>query len=261
MSPAVKSTFKYGIFGIAAYLVFLVATMPAGFAYGYWKTLFGGGDAPVTFDDIRGSVWSGQAGKATINGQQLSALTWDTNFFTLLLGIMEMNFEFKVADGYGKGTMGYSVFGGTYLNDVEAWLPLSEVENILKVSAFKPGGALDVKMSTVKLDDNTVVSAKGDVAWHGAELTLLKKLVLGDLDVAFEPHEGGVKGVLSDQGGPLSAEGVLQLGPEKSYEFEGAFGMRGNNPDLQNTLRTMGRLDRDGKVKVSLKGSLEQFGW
>lgn len=234
--------------------------MPAGVAYGYWKTTLGGEKVPVTLEDISGSVWSGKVGKAVMKGQSLSAFTWDINLLTLLLGILELDIEFKVTDGYAKGTVGYSFFGGTYLNNVEAWLPLTQVENIINVAALKPGGALDVKLSNVKLDGNVVVSAQGDVAWHSAELTLLKKLELGDLDVAFEPHEGGVKGVLSDQGGPLTAEGVLQLNPDKNYEFDGAFGTRGNNPDLQNALRTMGRIDRDGKVKVSLKGNLTQFG-
>lgn len=234
--------------------------MPAGFAFGYWKKMFGGDTVPITLQDISGSVWSGKIGKAIVNGQQLTTFTWDINLVTLLLGILEMDVEFKVTDGYGKGTVGYSFFGGAYFNNVEAWLPLSEVENIIKVATFKPGGALDVKLSNVKLDNNTIVSARGDVAWHSAELTLLKTMVLGDLDVAFEPNEGGVKGVLSDQGGPLSADGILQLNPDRSYEFNGAFGVRGNNPDLQNALRTMGRIDRDGKVNVSLKGTLDQFG-
>ena len=261
MSPAIKSSLKYTFFGLIAYLIFLVAMMPAGFAYGYWKKMFGGDQVPVTLQDVNGTIWSGKVGKAIVNGQQLTKFTWNINLVTLLLGILEMDVEFKVTDGYAKGTVGHSVFGGTYFNNVEAWLPLSEIENIIKVAAFKPGGALDVKLSNIKLDDNTIISARGDVAWHSAELTLLKTLALGDLDVAFEPNEGGIKGVLSDQGGSLSAEGVLQLNPDKSYEFNGAFAVRSNNPDLQNALRTMGRVDRDGKVKVSLKGNLAQLGF
>ena len=91
-------------------------------------------------------------------------------------------------------------------------------------------------------------------------MTLFKTLSLGDLQVAFEPHEGGVKGVLNDQGGPLRAEGLLQLNPDKSYEFDGEFGTRGSQPDLHAALTTMGRFNKDGKVKVSLKGNLAQFG-
>ena len=116
-------------------------------------------------------------------------------------------------------------------------------------------------MSNVKLDDSTIVSARGDVAWHGAELTMLKSMDLGDLDIAFEPNEGGIKAVLTDQGGPLKADGILQLNPDKSYEFNGAFGTRGTQKDLHAALTTLGRFDRDGKVKLSLKGNLEQFGF
>ena len=261
MSPKVKSGIKYSFLVLSAYLVFLVATMPAGVAYGYWKQKFGGDKVPVVLSDIDGTVWSGKVGKAVVKGNEFNALNWDVHFLTLLLGIMELDFELTVTDGFAKGTAGYSVFGGTYLNNIEAWMPLSQIENIVSLGALKPGGALDVKLANVKIDDNTVVSARGDVAWHGAEMTLFKKLSLGDLQVAFEPNEGGVKGVLKDQGGPLRAEGILQLNPDKNYEFDGAFGTRGSQPDLQAALTTMGRFDRDGKVKVSLKGNLSQFGF
>ena len=261
MSPVTKSSIKYTFIGLVAYIVFLFATMPAGFAYSYWKNSFGGEKVAVTLNNIEGSVWSARADNAIIKGQQFNALTWNISMLTLLLGILEMDVEFKVADGYGKGTVGYSFFGGSYLNNVEAWLPLSEIERIANLSAFKPGGALDIKMSNVKLDNNVVVSARGDVAWHGAEMTMLKPLALGDLDIAFEPNEGGVKAVLSDQGGPLKADGILQLNPDKSYEFNGEFGTRGNQKDLHAALTTMGRFNRDGKVKLSLKGNLAQFGY
>lgn len=261
MSPNVKSGFKYGSLIFLAYLVFLVATMPAGIAYGYWKKNFGGSRVPVVLNDFDGSVWSGKVAKAVIKGSEFNKLSWNVNVFTLLLGIMELDFELTVTDGFAKGTAGYSIFGGSYLNNIEAWLPLPQVENLVSLGALKPGGSLDVKMANVKLDGNAIVSAKGDVAWYGAEMTLFKKLSLGDLQVAFEPNEGGVKGVIKDQGGPLRAEGILQLNPDKNYEFNGQFGVRGNQPDLQAALSTMGRFDRDGKVKVSLKGNLKQFGF
>ena len=88
MSPAIKSSIKYSLFGLIAYVVFLLATMPAGFAYGYWKKSFGGDKVPVALNDIEGSVWSARADKAVIKGQQFNALTWNINFLTLLLGIL-----------------------------------------------------------------------------------------------------------------------------------------------------------------------------
>jgi len=261
MSPTTKSTLKLSAVGLIAYIVFLFATVPAGFIYGEWKKNFGGNKVPVSLSNIEGTLWSGTIGKAVIKGNTFEHVNWDISALTLLLGIMEVDFDLAVTDGFAKGTVGYSVFGGRYLNDIDAWLPLSQIENLINVGALKPAGAIDVKLSNVKFDGSAVVSARGDIAWHGAAMTLFKQIGLGDIQFAFEPHEGGVKGVIKDQGGPLKAEGILQLNPDKSYTFNGEFGTRGNQPDLHAALTTMGRFDRDGKVKVSLKGNLAQFGF
>jgi len=261
MTPSAKSTLKLVLTGFVTYLFFLLATVPAGFVYGQWKQNLGGDRVPVTLSNIDGSVWSGSVGKAVVKGSTFEHINWDVSILTLLLGIMEVDFDLTVTDGFAKGTFGHSIFGSTYLNNIDAWIPLAQIENLINVGALRPSGALDVKLSNVKIDDSAIVSARGDVAWHGAAMTLFKPIALGDIQFAFEPYENGVKGVMKDQGGPLRADGILQLNPDKSYTFDGELGARGTQPDLHAALTTMGRFDRDGKVKVSLKGNLAQFGF
>ena len=260
MSPTVKTNLKYALFGFLAYIVFLVSNLPADFVYAQWKNHFGS-EVPVKLVQLEGSVWSGSAGKAIVNGQSFDSLTWSMNFLTLLLGIIELDWEFKVKDGYAKGVTGMSLLGGTYFHDVEAWLPLSQLQKLLKVEALRPGGAIDVKLANLKIEDQSIVTAQGDLAWHGAEMTLLGKVELGDLQVALEPAEEGIKGVLSDQGGALQAEGIFTLKPDRSYEFTGAFGARSQSAELLQALSSLGPPGRDGKFKVSRSGNLDQLGF
>jgi general secretion pathway protein N len=262
MSPNIKNQLKYGLLILFCYLFFLLSTLPAGVVYNLWKRQAANAKAPVELFDIDGSVWSGRIGRAVIQGHKFNAFKWDVHLTSLIAGMLEMDFDLNVPDGFAKGTAGYSLFGSVNLSNIEAWLPLAQIDSFIKLSALKPGGALDIKLSKLKFtSDHGLVSAQGDIAWHSAEMTLFKKVNLGDLQVTFEPNQDGIKGVLNDQGGPLRADGVLQLSPDKSYTFNGSFGLRGDQPDLQAALTTMGRFDRDGKVNVSLKGNLAQFGF
>ena len=259
MSPALKSNIKYILLGFIAYFVFLLANMPAGFAYGQWKKS-AGQSIPINLNDVDGTIWQGKAGPSMINGQQIVGFSWDISIFTMLLGILEMDFEMKVKDGYTKGTMGRSLFGGTYFNNLEGWMPLSEIKNLINLAALDPGGDLDIKVSNVKLEDNTIVSAQGDITWHNAELTMLKKIVLGGVNIMLAPDGDTVKATLADQGGPLKAEGTLILKPDRTYELEMSLGVNGSQPDLSNALATLGPA-KNGRIKVSQKGDLSSLGF
>ena len=74
-----------------------------------------------------------------------------------------------------------------------------------------------------------------------------------------ETKDEAVQGVLSDGGGPLSAEGLLTLSADGAYQFSGRFAARGDK-DLEQALRTMGRPGADGKVAVKQSGTLASLG-
>ena len=83
---------------------------------------------------------------------------------------------------------------------------------------------------------------------------------LGDLKMTFETGADGVKGILSDGGGPLSAEGLLTLDAEGGYQFNGALAARDPSAkDLKNALNSMGRPDREGKHVIKRSGKLSQL--
>ena len=90
---------------------------------------------------------------------------------------------------------------------------------------------------------------------------MLKPLKLGGLEVKFAPTVEGIVGEITDQGGPLEAKGKVVLTQDGKYDFNGTVAVRdASQTDLANALRSMGRPDNTGKIKLKQSGDLAQLG-
>ncbi|MGD8940265.1 MAG: type II secretion system protein N [Gammaproteobacteria bacterium] len=252
---------RYIFFGLVCYIGFLLVTLPANLVYGYWKQSMGEG-VPVALEGLNGSVWSGKAAQATIANQQIEKLKWHFKPVQLLLGNAELALDFSMQDGYGKGSVGYNVFGSIYADNIEAWLPSALVLPMFNLGSLRPGGAFAINLTELKVKDHTVVTALGSLVWQDAEITILKPMPLGSLQIQLEPTEEGVKGVISDMGGPLQAEGLLTLTRDGKYDFNAEIAVRDpQQRDLANAIRSLGRQDSTGKVKLQQAGDLASLGF
>lgn len=242
-------------------MAFLVTTLPANLVYGYWKEYLGK-DVPVVMDGLDGSVWSGSALGISVNNQQIQKVKWSFKPLQILLGNTELDLEFAMQDGYGKGSVGYNVLGDIYANGIEAWLPMDQVLPLFNLGSLRPGGALAINLIELVVNKQTVTTALGSLVWQDAEISILKPMPLGSLKVELEPGEQGVKGVISDMGGPLQVEGLLNVSQEGQYDVTGEVAVRDpEQKDLQNAIRSLGRSDRSGKVKLSQSGDLASLGF
>lgn len=244
--------------GLLAYVVFLVLTLPAGRVYGYWKSQ-AGADADFALSGISGSVWDGRAEVAVMGGRRFEAVTWQLHPTALLVGRVSSDWGFKVDDGFGRGTMAASLGGAFSLDTVEARLPIAQLPG-RALAVLRPSGTVNLNLRDVEWNGTALVSAEGRMVWSGAGVNLIQDMALGDLSLDLETTGGEVKGVLADGGGPLQATGLLSLKPDGSYEFTGSFAARGDDPKLQQALRTLGRVGADGKVQVTNKGTLAALG-
>lgn len=251
---------RYILFAFVVYVVFLFMTFPANTVYAYWKETMGE-EVPFSASQLDGSIWSGKAIEVRVGTKQVKSVSWQFHPFKLFLGRVELGWEFEVDDGYGKGVIGRRLMGDLYLNDVEAWVPMSEISQMANLQALRPAGSLSVNMQQISLNQQSLTAAIGNIEWNSAELTLLSAISLGDLQIRFEPADDGVKGVLSDQGGPLQADGLLTLSNDGKYTFTGVFAARDpQQTDLKNALQSLGRAGADGKHKITRSGELSQLG-
>jgi general secretion pathway protein N len=253
-------TARYIVFGFFTYLLFVTVTLPANVVYSYWKDQFGA-NVPLYLQNVEGSVWSGTARQATIDRVQLKKLRWQLRPSRLLLGKAEAALEFSMQDGYGKGVVGHSVLGSSYLQDIEAWIPMVEFMPLVNLQSLNAGGALAVNLGELHVKDRMIASALGTITWQDAEINILKPLPLGSLNVELQPTDEGVKGVLSDQGGPLQAEGLITLTNDGKYDLNATVAVRDPlQTDLKNALRTIGPTDRSGKTQLKASGDLANLG-
>jgi general secretion pathway protein N len=251
--------------GFLVYIIFLVLNFPADRAYAFWKSSdlsSSSGSRDFALSGISGSVWSGKANVAAISRTRFENVEWTYNPWALFLGQVGLSWSFKTPDsqggGFGQGQTSLGLGGSIEFSSLEAQLPASMVASMLKMKTLQPSGTLSLNLQDVEWGGESLVSAAGRIVWRGAGVNLLKPVPFGDLTLTLETSDVEIKGVIADNGGPLSAEGLITLTEDGQYQFKGAFAARGNK-DLENALRSMGRPGVDGKVKVNYSGNLSKM--
>jgi len=256
------------VFGLLAYLVALVLSFPAERAYAHWQSSENAPDG-IALSGISGSVWSGKAALAMIQGQPLEKVEWSLRPWSLLFGQVGLNWRFQLPPGnekesqgqggYGQGSSALGLDGSVAFSTLEARLPAGMIARVAKASALRPTGSVSLNLHDVLWDGQSLRSAEGRIVWNGAGISLLKPILLGDQAIMLETGDDVVKGVLSDGGGPLSLDGLLTLDSDGQYEFSGSLAAR-NAPDLERVLGSLGRPGADGRITLKRKGSLASLG-
>jgi general secretion pathway protein N len=259
---------RYLVLGVLVYIAILVLTIPAERVYAYWQSSSHASpnsiNKSISLSGIDGSIWSGSAERAVILGQAVNQLEWSLHPWSLLLGEVGVSWRFQLPDidgkpAYGQGITDLGLGGSIDFPELKAIIQADTAANMARLGALRPAGTLDLNLEDVEWDGQNLVSAEGRIVWRNAGVSLMKPVAFGDLTVKLETSKNEIKGIISDNGGPLSADGVATLAADGRYQFTGTFGARGNQ-DLENALRSMGRPGPDGKVKVNYSGNLAGLG-
>ena len=249
-------TYQYGLIGVLSFLIFLISSFPAKVAYGYWKQYLGN-QVPLELQDVEGSVWNGKAAEVRLQQHQFQRLHWDLSLLSLLTGTVKLNWEFALNQGEGKGVIGKSLFGGLFLRNVKAGFHMKDLAPVLQLQALSPEGVIRLKLDELEIEDGFIVSAQGNAVWQNAQVSLFKTLELGSLQLDLEPDQNGVKGVIKDQGGPLEAQGLLNLDKTGQYNVNGSVRVRDPlKTDLNASINALGRAGPDGKIPLNRSGKL-----
>lgn len=236
--------------GVAAFVVFLVAMMPA-------TQLARRLPAGVALAGVGGTIWSGQARSLTVQGRALGAFRWSCRPWRLLL--LQWSCHATLAPPGGEvsgelsGDFGDEVVG----EEIAGRLPISLFEGIATPRGWT--GELELDISELRLVERRPAAASGTLYLRSLRAPGPGGQALGDFElVVGEGTVGGaaLKGRLRDLGGPLHVRGAIELAADGSYLLTGdAAPGPGAGPAIFDTLGFLGPPDSQGRRPFTIEGS------
>lgn len=241
--------------GVGAYVVFVVATIPASTAYRWLAP------PELRLAALDGTVWSGTAALGSIPGLPLRDLRWNLSAWPLMLGRASGSFEARLADGFIRGA-GTATMSGVELRNLQTSTRLQTLAGLLPVSDSL--GFVSVDVAELELADGWPVRLIGTMRLSELEVAPLMPtqsgglIALGSYEIEFVDAGEGLEGRLTDTGGPLEVSGRLALARDRAYVLEGLVRARPEaGADLVRGLEFMtGEPDGSGRRPFNLSGSL-----
>jgi general secretion pathway protein N len=236
--------------GVAAFVVFLVAMMPA-------TQLARRLPAGVALAGVGGTIWSGQARSLTVQGRALGALRWFCRPWRLLLLHWSCHATLEPPGGEVSGELSGDFDDEVVGEEIAGRLPISLFEGIATPRGWT--GELELDISELRLVERRPAAASGTLYLRSLRAPGPGGQALGDFElVVGEGTVGGaaLKGRLRDLGGPLHVRGAIELAADGSYLLTGdAAPGPGAGPAIFDTLGFLGPPDSQGRRPFTIEGS------
>ena len=247
------------LLGVVAYSYFMLVNFPASATYQYFVTPLDRGKK-LNLQGLSGTLWSGQAAQAIIANLNFGKLNWDVKLFSLLTGKLGLDLLTVGTDSRIKGSVKAGLDQTLYLDELDGKIPAQMLMPLFYGFPIAIAGQLTADIKHAEIKQGERIDIEGNMVWYRAALTAPQAVELGDLFVAMRPDKNGTKLLLSDQGGPLTLDGTIQVKHNGQYKLNIYLGTRDKNQRiLSNGLKMLGRTNPQGKVLVSRTGKLRNW--
>lgn len=244
--------------GVAAYLIFLFATLPAPLAYGWLQGSLANLPGKPALQGISGTLWEGKAQTLSYEQKAIGSFSWQLSPWGLTIGSLGMEAQLQTPGGYLDAEL---TAGFDYDADIEALegrLPVMEVLPYFVRLPVVMDGMVSVNAQELLLREGRPYSVEGGkLVWHQAAVVAPIAMELGDLVAEVVQVGEGITLELKDMGGPLKLDGRLGISPDGEWQLTLALGTNPGAPaELRQMLNTLGSPDGQGMVARTLSGTL-----
>ncbi|ELM3616795.1 GspN family type II secretion system protein ExeN [Aeromonas sobria] len=246
-------------FFLAAYLVFLLATLPAALVARYLPLPANIANL-LKLEGVSGTLWSGQAARLQYASESVSQLRWDLNGWSLLRLAPEVTVRFGDRNGLnGQGIVGWNgaAFGRDLtLNAPAPWL-LSRVPMRLPIP-ITVTGQLQLKVDQFAQGNPWCDNLYGNLDWYNASAdTPAGKLDLADPEVKLTCLDSKLVAELKQGSDAVQTMGRLELQPNGQYLFQGTLKPGPELPEqMQQGLPFLGQPDSQGRFPLRYQGQI-----
>jgi len=244
----------FAALGLAAYSLFLIATIPAAYVAAQITASMRG---QVELGDGQGTLWQG-SGRARFasarGGKVIDRIEW--RFVPSRLAAGEIAFALRVsAEGIAASGEAARGFSQWRLRDAKAESDASALAAFIPVIApWRPAGTVSLTAASLTLEGRDVRGGSLDLEWRGAVTGLSEVRPLGTYRATWRAENGPGRIAVTTLEGPLriTGEGTTTTGLRMAFSGE-AHGEGDAAKALEPLLDLMGPRRPDGARSLQIR--------
>ena len=243
--------------GIASFLLFLVANIPAGFMM---NRVEGAMPGAIQTAGVEGTLWNGRVRAIDMTGWQLRNTRWQISVPALFTGRLAADIETRTAGGEITAGVAVSLTGKLMVSDLQASGPLAPLARQFQLPVT--GGRYEATIDTLQLVDNWPTALIAGIKMTAVPLNLMGGAgdATGNFSLTFDeasiPEAGPINGLLADDGGQLEISGNFILTPPNNFDLQSKLSARPGAPaEIAQALNLLGPADPEGRREFKMAGS------
>ena len=237
-----------GILGCALLLLAIAAFAPASLLDRRVAAATGG---HVRLVDATGTVWNGRGALAGGAGTWRAPIAWTVAWTALATGTLAVALEPAAGMALPRGTLDAATTGVS-LHDLTIELPARALADALPGRApVVIGGKLTLAAGEFAWDGQRG-SGAFNAHWRDARLVALGTVAnLGNVDAAFVPQDGGLRGRVTNSGGDVRIDGTVTLAANARNAEVLVTPQPGAPDHVARALTALGTPDGSGAVRIA----------
>jgi hypothetical protein len=230
---------------VVIFLVFFISQMPARLVLFFIPS-------NVQLAQIEGTLWSGHAGKVTINKKVIENVDWSFAWWSLFSSCIGMNIEQQNKTNHIDARVGVSWSGKSCISSIDGQYQAKLIGPWLNPSLPQLGGRFEFNDVGVWFSNGMPVAAEGEIIWRKAGINTGSSLALGEylfvLDEAEE--EEGITIAVKENKQRFDGNLLLTITPDRRLKASGKIRPRNANDPLKPFMGFLGSEDGEGYYVV-----------